>query len=383
MVPCYNKRHMQTPDISALRTTCDEIIGEERLIEFLKSRHTVKHYIGIETSGVLHLGHGIMVMRVIKELQALGVECHLFMADWHAWINDKLGGDLAFMKSTAIPLFKELFHAAALVTGVDFEKLTFVNASDKVDNSDYWATVIDVARNTTLARIQRSIDIMGRKEGETADFAKLIYPAMQAADLFYMGMHIAHGGSDQRKAYVISIDVADHLKFSPLMLGDKRVKPVVLCGHFLQGLTPPAKEMLEKEKLTYEEMADVKMSKSKPNSAVFLDDSPEIISSKIKKAYCPEGEIRLNPILDWAKNICLDLGDRTLSVTRKAEWGGDVTYRDYATLESDFVAKKLHPMDLKAAVAASLIAILEPARTYLANPEVRALQAAVTAKVTR
>ena len=370
-------------DLSKLKFTCDEVIGEERLLQFVTSGKKVNHYIGFETSGVLHLGHGIMVMRVIKELQDLGVNCHMFMADWHAWINDKLGGDLEFMKSTAIPLFKELFHAAAIVVGVDFEQLKFMNASDNVDDGKYWATVIDVARNTTLARVQRSIDIMGRKEGETADFAKLIYPAMQAADVFYMGMHIAHGGTDQRKAYVISIDVADHLKFSPLMLGDKRVKPVVLCSHFLQGLTPPAKEMIEKEKLTYEEMADIKMSKSKPMSAVFLDDSESVIKEKIKKAYCPEGEVRLNPILDWAKHICLSLGDKKLEIVRKEEWGGGVTYTDYQTLESDFVAKKLHPMDLKDAVSRSLITLLEPARNYLSNPEIKRMQEEVAKRVTR
>jgi len=370
-------------DLSKLKFTCDEVIGEERLLQFVTSGEKVNHYIGFETSGVLHLGHGIMVMRVIKELQDLGVNCHMFMADWHAWINDKLGGDLEFMKSTAIPLFKELFHAAAIVVEVDFEKLKFMNASDNVDDGKYWATVIDVARNTTLARVQRSIDIMGRKEGETADFAKLIYPAMQAADVFYMGMHIAHGGTDQRKAYVISIDVADHLKFSPLMLGGKRVKPVVLCSHFLQGLTPPAKEMLEKEKLTYEEMADIKMSKSKPMSAVFLDDPESVIKEKIKKAYCPEGEVRLNPILDWAKHICLSLGDKKLEIKRKEEWGGDATYTDYQVLESDFVAKKLHPMDLKDAVSRSLISILEPARNYLSNPEIKKMQDEVAKRVTR
>ncbi|MFO0703900.1 MAG: tyrosine--tRNA ligase [Patescibacteria group bacterium] len=370
-------------DISKLKFVCDEIIGEDRLQEFLKTGDEVKHYIGFETSGVLHLGHGIMVMKVIKELQDLGVKCHMFMADWHAWINDKLGGDLAFMQSTAIPLFREMFHAAANVVGVDFDKLVFMNASQNVNDSNYWATVIDVARNTTLARVQRSIDIMGRKEGETADFAKLIYPAMQAADVFYMGMHIAHGGTDQRKAYVISIDVADHLKFSPLMLGGKRVKPVVICSHFLQGLTPPPKEMVEKEKLTYEEMADIKMSKSKPLSAIYLDDSEEMIREKIKKAYCPEGIVRLNPILDWSKHICLALGNKKLEIKRKAEWGGDVTYSSYEVLEADFVAKKLHPMDLKDAVVRSLIEILKPAREYLSNPEIKRMQQEVAKKVTR
>jgi tyrosyl-tRNA synthetase len=370
-------------DISKLKATCDEIIGEERLIEFLSSGNKIKHYIGFETSGVLHIGHGIMIMRVIKELQSLGIDCHIFMADWHAWINDKLGGDLDFMKKVAIPLFQKLFEASAVVVGANYEKIKFINASDIVGNSDYWATVIDVARNTTLSRIQRSIDIMGRKEGESADFAKLMYPAMQVADVFYMGMHVAHGGTDQRKAYVISIDVADSLKISPLMLGAKRVKPVVLCSHFLQGLTAPPKEMLAKEKLTYEEMADIKMSKSKPMSSVFIDDLPEIISDKIMHAYCPEGIVRLNPILDWAKNICFEIGEKRLHVVRDAKWGGDVVYDHYARLEADFVARQLHPTDLKSAVAKCLADILAPARQILQNDDVAQMKMQVLAKITR
>ena len=83
-------------------------------------------------------------------------------------------------------------------------------------NDAYWATLIDVAKNTSLARMQRSITILGRREGESVDFAKLIYPPMQVADIFIQGINLAHAGMDQRKAHVVARDVAAKMRVSPL-----------------------------------------------------------------------------------------------------------------------------------------------------------------------
>ena len=100
--------------------------------------------------------------------------------------------------------------------------MEFVLASDLYrDDDEYWATVIEVSKNTTLARMQRSISIMGRQERESIDFAKLIYPAMQAADIFTLGVHIAHAGMDQRKAHVIARDVATQMRIHAVR-GDRR-----------------------------------------------------------------------------------------------------------------------------------------------------------------
>ena len=38
---------------------------------------------------------------------------------------------------------------------------------------------------------------------------------------------------------------------------------------------------------------------------------------------------------------------------------GDVVYKTYADIEKDFVEKKLHPMDLKKAVADEIISLLK------------------------
>ena len=47
-------------------------------------------------------------------------------------------------------------------------------------------------------------------------------------------------------------------------------------------------------------------------------------------------------------------------IKRPEKFGGNIVYKDYESLEKDFVAKKLHPADLKAAVAEEIITLLKP-----------------------
>ena len=142
---------------------------------------------------------------------------------------------------------------------------------------------------------------MGRKEGESLDFAKLIYPPMQVADIFMMGVNIAHGGIDQRKAHVIARDVANVMRVSPLRNAKGEViKPVMHPPPMLLGLEKP-----NSGRSTRNDCAScaptMKMSKSRPDSAVFVHDTPDQIRAKMRKAFCPPGEVDYNPVLDWAR----------------------------------------------------------------------------------
>ena len=203
--------------IALIERNTAEILGRDELQPLLESGTPLQHYIGFEISGKAHLGTGLLSMAKVRDLMAAGVRCRVFLADWHTWINDKLGGDRALIRRIASGYFAEAMRASLLCVGADPASLEIVLASDLYDeDDDYWATVIDVSKNTTLARMQRSIDILGRSEGESVDFAKLIYPAMQAADIFAQGVHIAHAGMDQRKAHVIARDVALQLRIARL-----------------------------------------------------------------------------------------------------------------------------------------------------------------------
>ena len=78
--------------------------------------------------------------------------------------------------------------------------------------------------------MMRSTTIMGRVAGQSSDTASLFYPAMQAADIFTLGVNITHAGTDQRNVHVVARDCAKEIGF---------IKPVAIHHHLLQGLLKP------------------------------------------------------------------------------------------------------------------------------------------------
>lgn len=326
----------------------EETLTEEELKTLLESGVPLKHYIGFEISGKVHLGTGLACMQKVKDLHDAGADVTIFLADWHSWINNKLDGTLETATRMAREYFEEAMKAAYLCVGGNPLNLKFILGSELYDKT-YWPKVIGVAKNTTISRMMRSTDIMGRLAGESSPTATLFYPAMQSADIFQMQINIAHAGTDQRNVHVVARNVAKDL-------GQK--KPVAIHHHLLQGLLKPEGQ----------DKVALKMSKSKPDSAVFIHDEPDEIRRKVNNAFCPEGVVELNPILDWVKYLIMVNG-LSFMVNRKSEYGGDITYKNYEDLEKDYVEKKLHPQDLKMAVAEWLINKLEPARKYFEDPK--------------
>jgi tyrosyl-tRNA synthetase len=376
---------MNTDEKLALITkNFDETLTVEDLRELLEKNPTPKHYIGFEISGKVHIGQGLFVMNFIKQLQDAGVVTTILLADWHTWLNKKLDGTLETAQRLGRSYFQEAMIAAALCAGADPSKIEFVLGSELYDQkgSDYWATMVRVSKATTMARMMRSTTIMGRKEAEVSDAAMLIYPAMQAADVFIMDIDIAHAGTDQRNVHVVARDVAKDL-------GKK--KPIAVHNHLLLGLgkqDPEAtKRLTEESGISAEErmslIESLKMSKSKPETAVFIDDSPEDIRRKVNNAFAPEGMVQFNPMLDWCKYLVFFNENSELIVERPEKWGGNLIYTSYEQLEKDYAEKQLHPQDLKAAVAEWLIKKLEPARTYFEDPERKAALEEITQLTTK
>jgi len=360
---------------SLITRRTEEVLTEQDLQDYILREEPLRHYIGFEISGKIHLGTGLMCMKKVKDFIDAGVKVTIFLADWHTWINDKLGGDRELIKKVAVGYFKEGMKASLMAVGGNIDQLNFMLGTDLYHKQadEYWATMIDIAKNTSLARIQRSIDIMGRKEGEAIDFAKLIYPAMQVADIFIQNVNLAHAGTDQRKAHVVARDVAGKLRVHPLRDQTGRtVKPVAIHHHLLLGLSKPTLWPIPKDRLR-DVWTDMKMSKSIPGSAIFINDSPNDIEKKIYNAFCPAGEIHFNPIIDWVEHLILDAPGKSLTVKRNPSYGGRITYESITNLKSDFEAEKLHPLDLKNAVSEAIIKLLEPVRIHFSNPNRTAL----------
>lgn len=342
----------------------EETLTEDELKTLIESGRPIRHYIGLEISGKAHVGW-VFMMKKIKDLQDSDVEVQILLADWHTWLNKKLDGTLETAKRLARDYFEEALKAAAICAGANPEKIKFVLGSELYDElgTSYWASVIKVMKATTLARMLRSTTIMGRKESEVSDTAMLVYPAMQSADISALKVNLAHAGTDQRNVHIVARESAG-------ALGEE--KPIAIHHHLLQGLLQPVLTTDSETGKQVMDMEAAKMSKSKPNSAVFIHDDQDSIKKKINAAYAPEGIVEFNPILDWCKYLIFYTGEESLAVKRDSKWGGDLVYNSYEELERDYAGKKLHPMDLKNAVADWLIEMLQPAKKHFEDPKRKA-----------
>ncbi|MCS7137449.1 MAG: tyrosine--tRNA ligase, partial [Candidatus Caldarchaeum sp.] len=283
----------------------------------------------------------------------------LLLADWHAAINRKMGGDLEKIKKVG-----EYFIEVWKASGIDVNRVEIVWASDLAADRDYWRLVIEVLRNTTLRRVLRCLPIMGRKEGELQEAAQLLYPGMQVADIFKLEAKICQLGVDQRRANILARELGPKLGYW---------KPVAVHHHMLMGLSGPTGPMGLEEEEELDVQISSKMSKSIPESSIYVHDDYETIRRKIHNAYCPPKQASGNPVLEYCRYIIFPLKS-TMRIERPSKFGGEIVYHDYQSLEKDYVEGRLHPLDLKNAVAEYLSHLLSPVRNWFeTSPRAREL----------
>jgi tyrosyl-tRNA synthetase len=332
----------------------EEILGEEELLEMLKSGKPLIAYDGFEPSGKIHIAQGLVRAINVNKLTKAGIHFKFWVADWFALMNNKMNGDLDKIKTVG-KYFIEVWKAC----GMDMKNVEFLWASENM-SQEYWLRVLRIGMNNSVARITRCAQIMGRSEKEELSAAQIFYPCMQTSDIFQLDVDIAQLGMDQRKVNVLAREIAPKLGYK---------KPVAVHHHMLAGLGKPPVGVEGVEAAIAK-----KMSKSNPDSAIFMTDTEEDIKRKINKAYCLEGEIKDNPILEYCKYIIFEKSS-SIDIKRPAKFGGNISYKSYEELEKDFAEKKLHPMDLKEAVIILLNDILKPVRDYFEkNAEAKKLK---------
>ena len=322
----------------------EELVNEEELRALLVSKEHPTAYIGFEPSGLVHLGWALVAAK-IRDLCDAGFEVTIFWADWHASINDKLGGGLDNIRACA-----RYMEDCFIALGVPADKVKFRYASELVSDPKYWETVINIGKSSTMARIRKSMTIMGRSEDESEmDSSKVMYPLMQAADIFSMGIDLAYAGIDQRRIHMLARDVAEKRGWK---------KPIALHTPLLPGLDGGNRM----------DPAASKMSKSKPNSSIKIHDPADDIRKKMSKAFCPmeKEEEDVNPVLMICKSIIFPKIGK-LDIDRPEKFGGPVSYANYEELTDAYFNGKLHPMDLKKGAAEGIIKCFEPVNEYFRN----------------
>ncbi len=355
--------------IKLIQEVGEEIIGLDEIEAKIKQGKKLVAYDGFEPSGKIHIAQGYIRAMNIQKLIKAGVHFKVLIADWHAYANNKMGGDLEKIQQTG-RYFIEVWKAC----GLDTKGIEFIWASDLVEKPGYWFSVLKIAKETTLKRIIRCSQIMGRKESDNLTAAQIFYPAMQAADIFFLGVDIAQLGMDQRKVNMLARQIAPDLGLE---------KPAAVHHHMLISLKPPIDQIKTTESKIDQTIA-LKMSKSKPDSAVFMTDSREEIAEKIGKAYCPPNEIEMNPILEYFRYIVF-LKYPSFVLHREEKFGGNLEIDSYEKLERLYKGGEIFPLDLKNNLVDYLDEIIEPVRAYFRqNAKARKLKEEVESfEVTR
>jgi len=301
--------------IALVKEVGEEILNEDELRPLFMSKSMPNVYDGFEPSGRMHIAQGILRAINVNRFTKAGCIFTFWIADWFAQMNNKMGGDLEKIRIVG-RYFIEIWKAA----GMDLRNVRFLWASDEINKrSDvYWQNVIDIARKNTLKRIKRCGQIMGRKEedsDENLSAGQIMYPCMQCTDIFFLKADITSLGLDQRKVNVLCREYCD-------VIG-KKDKPIIVSHHMLMGLIEGAE----------------KMSKSIPDSAIFMEDSEKEVLRKIKNAFCPIKVVDGNPIFDYIKFIIFPKFGK-LFIERKEENGGNVLYESYDKLCQDYKDEK-------------------------------------------
>mmetsp|Transcript_17111 Transcript_17111/g.32376 ORF Transcript_17111/g.32376 Transcript_17111/m.32376 type:complete len:772 (-) Transcript_17111:80-2395(-) len=355
-------------DFQRILTVGEECISPEELKKLILvkgrgSDHPVGFnlYDGFEPSGRMHIAQGVFkAMNVNKcTLEGTNSTFTFWVADWFALMNDKMGGDLEKIKTVGKYLI-EVWKAA----GMNLDHVVFKWASEEITNSAdiYWPIMLDVARRFNVTRIKKCCQIMGRLEGSLTS-AQVLYPLMQCTDVFFLKADICQLGVDQRKVNMLAREYCDAAKI--------KNKPIILSHHMLYGL----------------KAGQEKMSKSDPDSAIFMEDTPEDVERKIMAAYCPNQEVEesgeevigssgdagkesmhltidtlKNPCLDYIQNIILCPPGSSFTVQGKP-------YDKFEPIRADFLDGKITEEELKRGLIQELNNLLQPVRDHFTNDD--------------
>jgi tyrosyl-tRNA synthetase len=335
---------MNTADrLDLLTRYTEEVVTEEELEELLDGEPTA--YIGYAPTGEMHIGH-FTTIRKLADFQRAGVDVTVLIADLHAHLDsEKSPWDLLDARSE---YYEESIRAMLDSAGGDPDAIDFVRGQEFQLDEEYTLDMYRMAAETTVSRAKRAGSEVVR-ESDSPNLGGLIYSLMQSLDVKHLDADIAYGGIDQRGIYMLGREVLpDH--------GGEA--PVCLFAPLLSGLTGG------------------KMSASEAGSKINLTDDPDQVEEKINGAYCPQGEVEDNGVLEYVRYLVFPIIEQRgedFVVERPEEYGGDLTFESYDDLEATYVEGDLHPQDLKNAAAGYIDEAIAPIRERLTDrPELLA-----------
>ncbi|RUS83934.1 hypothetical protein EGW08_008289, partial [Elysia chlorotica] len=182
--------------LSYIKRNLQEVLGEDKLVEILKSRD-VKIYWGTATTGKPHIAYFVAMSKIADFLRA-GCEVTILLADVHAYLdNMKAPWELLALR---VQYYEAVIKAMLTSIGVQLDKLKFVKGTDYQLSKEY---TLDVYRLSSLVSEHdaRKAGAEVVKQVEHPLLSGLLYPGLQALDEEYLKCDAQFGGVDQRKIF--------------------------------------------------------------------------------------------------------------------------------------------------------------------------------------
>ncbi|MCW1294470.1 MAG: tyrosine--tRNA ligase [Candidatus Parvarchaeum sp.] len=306
-----------------------EIITVEELQNLLNDGKPLSVYIGRAPTGSIHLGHLVAVGKLF-DFEKAWIHTKILIADLHAALDD--------LKSKWEELDKRVDYTKKCIElAFDWERMPeFVRGSDFELSQPYVSDLLKLSTLTTVEKGMHAASEVTRMKNPKV--SEVIYPLMQTLDEEYLDVDIQLGGMDQRHIFAYAREYLEKLGYR------KRVEVLTPLIASIRG-------------------PGTKMSSSVPESNIKIYDSEESIKKKIMNGYCPEGVIEDNFIVQIVNFFILP-NDGKFKIEREEKFGGDITIESPEQLIQLYTEKKIHPLDLKNAVAINLIERFKNAREY-------------------
>lgn len=310
-----------------IKRNTQEIVNEEELKRLLKDKKSPIVYWGTAVTGKPSLAYFFPLLKLSDFIKS-GFKVKVLLADLHGAMDgtpwEKLEHRYDYYKEAITQIFKAL--------GTDLKQIEFVRGSEFQLKPEYSFDILKLASMNSVKDCKKaSSEVI--KKSEDPDVAGLIYPIMQALDEQYLEVDVQFGGVDQRKILMFARENLPKIGY------DKRVE---VMNPMIQGLVGK------------------KMSSSDIKSKIDLTDSEQEVKSKINKAEFIEGNSD-NGVMDFLKYVLMVIKEdkkEKLLIKRPEKFGGNIQYSKYSEIESEVRSKKLHPMDLKNAVAEEIVSLL-------------------------
>lgn len=319
--------------LELVKRNLQEVIGEDELKKRLKSKKEFSVYWGTMPTGSVSLAYFFPMLKVADLLKA-GCKVKILLADLHALLDGVQYETL----ERRYNYYKEAILLILKTIGVDVKKLEFVKGSELQLNKNYFNDLLKLSTFTTIRNSTKAAsEAVKSARGENVLLSGMIYPLMQALDEEYLKVDAQLGGLDQRK----------------IMVYAREYLPKIGYESRIELITPMVRGLIGKQ-----------MSSSVEGTKIDLLETEEKIKSKINKAECVAGNAE-NGLMSIAKHLLFVLKEdrnEIFIIERSEKFGGNLEYKNYTDLKKDFVSKKLHPLDLKNAVAKELINLLKPFR---------------------